>query len=98
MNETQKIPKHNIFDIEQLGLYISKGIHYNVKPCHVYGLDGEGVEELPGVNVINSNQAVSNESPVAEVEFENSKLTGRGWLAVAGFSAIATSFVAYFIK
>ncbi|EKE14950.1 MAG: hypothetical protein ACD_12C00224G0001, partial [uncultured bacterium] len=30
--------------------------------------------------------------------FEHSKLTGKGWLAVAGFSAIATSLVAYFLK
>ena len=98
MAETPKVKKINIFDIEWLGLYISKGKHYNVEPRYVYRPDEEGVVELPGVNVINSKQIDSNESPVTEVEFEHSKLTGKGWLAVAGFSAIATSLVAYFIK
>lgn len=98
MTVAPEVKPTNIFDLERWGFYISKGIHYNVKPCHVYELDEEGVAELPGVNVINSKQIDSNESPVTEVEFEHSKLTGKGWLAVAGFSAIATSLVAYFLK
>jgi len=92
----KKLTWQKIFDIERLGLIITRGNHYNVDPKYVYryeylGHGSSGYYIPNGVTVIKetTKEKGSDLSPVPEVYFEKTQLTLKGKLIViSGLAAI----------